>query len=318
MNGRIYDPLLGRFLSADLVVQAPGNLQSYNRYAYVMNNPLSLVDPSGFIFGTPLTFSEFASATLSGMGSGAVAYANGFNQGVVNAVGGTVNAVAHPVDTSQKIVDGIGTVAGNIVTDPVGSLVSANNSLNNTLSDPNKLGQAMGGGVTNVVGGVGVAKAAGAVAEVASSAVKTETVTGTGTAEARVAQAAPETGVASEIKPTTAPTKEAMGGAHSDVQGVPGNESHHMPADSVSPISTGKGPAISMEKADHVMTASWGSSKEAKAFRAEQKALIAKGDFKGAQNMDIKDVQSKFGDKYNVLIKQMEDYTKKLKKPGEP
>lgn len=49
MNGRIYDPLLGRFLSADIVVQAPGNLQSYNRYSYVFNNPLSHTDPSGFI-----------------------------------------------------------------------------------------------------------------------------------------------------------------------------------------------------------------------------------------------------------------------------
>ena len=49
MNGRIYDPLLGRFLSADVVVQAPGNLQAYNRYSYVMNNPLSKTDPSGFM-----------------------------------------------------------------------------------------------------------------------------------------------------------------------------------------------------------------------------------------------------------------------------
>jgi hypothetical protein len=48
MNGRIYDPLLGRFLSADILVQAPGNLQSYNRYSYVFNNPLSYTDPSGF------------------------------------------------------------------------------------------------------------------------------------------------------------------------------------------------------------------------------------------------------------------------------
>ena len=48
MNGRIYDPLLGRFLSADIVVQFPSGLQSYNRYSYVMNNPLSFVDPSGF------------------------------------------------------------------------------------------------------------------------------------------------------------------------------------------------------------------------------------------------------------------------------
>ena len=50
MNGRIYDPLLGRFLSADIVVQAPFSLQSYNRYSYVMNNPLTLTDPSGFFW----------------------------------------------------------------------------------------------------------------------------------------------------------------------------------------------------------------------------------------------------------------------------
>jgi RHS repeat-associated protein len=49
MNGRIYDPLIGRFMSADPILQAPSNLQSHNRYAYVMNNPLNLTDPSGFI-----------------------------------------------------------------------------------------------------------------------------------------------------------------------------------------------------------------------------------------------------------------------------
>jgi RHS repeat-associated protein len=48
MNGRIYDPLLGRFLSADLIVDGPGDLQGYNRYSYVKNRPLSLTDPSGF------------------------------------------------------------------------------------------------------------------------------------------------------------------------------------------------------------------------------------------------------------------------------
>jgi len=48
MNGRIYDPKLGRFLQADPMVQAPKNSQSLNRYSYVLNNPLSYTDPSGY------------------------------------------------------------------------------------------------------------------------------------------------------------------------------------------------------------------------------------------------------------------------------
>ena len=51
MNGRVYDPELGRFLSADPFVQFPENAQSWNRYSYVLNNPLSFTDPSGFFIG---------------------------------------------------------------------------------------------------------------------------------------------------------------------------------------------------------------------------------------------------------------------------
>jgi hypothetical protein len=39
-------------LQADPIIQAPGNAQSHNRYSYVMNNPLSLTDPSGFSWWT--------------------------------------------------------------------------------------------------------------------------------------------------------------------------------------------------------------------------------------------------------------------------
>ena len=50
MNARLYDPTIGRFLSADTVIQAPYDSQSYNRYSYVRNNPLKYTDPTGHFF----------------------------------------------------------------------------------------------------------------------------------------------------------------------------------------------------------------------------------------------------------------------------
>jgi RHS repeat-associated protein len=56
MNGRIYDPLLGRFLSPDPLIQAAELLQNYNRYSYVLNNPLRHTDPSGEYFWHAVAF----------------------------------------------------------------------------------------------------------------------------------------------------------------------------------------------------------------------------------------------------------------------
>jgi hypothetical protein len=47
---RVYDPTLGRFLQADPIVQDPEDPQTLNRYSYVRNNPLNLVDPLGYSF----------------------------------------------------------------------------------------------------------------------------------------------------------------------------------------------------------------------------------------------------------------------------
>lgn len=52
MNARLYDPLVGRFLSPDPYVQDPGFSQNFNRYSYVLNNPLKYTDESGELFGT--------------------------------------------------------------------------------------------------------------------------------------------------------------------------------------------------------------------------------------------------------------------------
>ena len=49
MNGRLYDPLVGRMLSPDIVIQDEQNSQAYNRYSYCFNNPLRFTDPSGYV-----------------------------------------------------------------------------------------------------------------------------------------------------------------------------------------------------------------------------------------------------------------------------
>jgi len=48
LNGRVYDPAIGRFLSADPFIDCAGSTQGWNRYSYVKNSPLAFTDPSGY------------------------------------------------------------------------------------------------------------------------------------------------------------------------------------------------------------------------------------------------------------------------------
>ena len=51
-NARYYNPALGRFISPDPIVPEAGNPQALNRYTYVDNNPVILIDPSGHFFSS--------------------------------------------------------------------------------------------------------------------------------------------------------------------------------------------------------------------------------------------------------------------------
>ena len=65
MNGRLYDPVLGRFFSPDNYVQMPDNSQSFNRYSYGLNNPLTYTDPSGNLFGIDDAILAFAAFNMA-------------------------------------------------------------------------------------------------------------------------------------------------------------------------------------------------------------------------------------------------------------
>jgi len=68
MNGRMYDPRLGMFLSPDPYIQAPGDWLNYNRYTYGFNNPLMYVDPDGEIaWFIPVIIGAVAGSYMGGV-----------------------------------------------------------------------------------------------------------------------------------------------------------------------------------------------------------------------------------------------------------
>ncbi|MGD9585084.1 MAG: RHS repeat-associated core domain-containing protein, partial [Lysobacterales bacterium] len=92
----MYDPVLGRFIQADSIVQDPFDPQSLNRYAYVLNNPLSATDPSGNIsfknalkLGVAIGIAVYSGGTASHLLlTGAI---NGFQAVAIVAVGGALS-----------------------------------------------------------------------------------------------------------------------------------------------------------------------------------------------------------------------------------
>lgn len=81
MNARLYDPLLGRFLSPDPYVQAPDFTQNFNRYSYALNNPLRFTDTSGELFGIDDALIAISIGAIIGAINGAAIAARSGAQG---------------------------------------------------------------------------------------------------------------------------------------------------------------------------------------------------------------------------------------------
>lgn len=131
MNGRMYDPMLGQMLSPDNFVQNATNGQNYNRYAYVLNNPLKYTDPSGeIIWFAPVIIGAIIGGYIGGSiasGNGGIKNANfnpfGGNQGNWKGtdwwkgaiVGGIIGATAGYGLASSVGASGLSTTSANIV-----------------------------------------------------------------------------------------------------------------------------------------------------------------------------------------------------------
>ena len=123
MNARLYDPVLGRFLSPDPFVQMPDFTQNFNRYSYCLNNPLVYVDENGefwhivagAVIGGVMNIitnrdyidnaGEFFASLLIGAGTGAI---NALTGGVLSSV-----ITSGINDAANGIIRQLGTTASN-------------------------------------------------------------------------------------------------------------------------------------------------------------------------------------------------------------
>ena len=160
MNGRVYDPALGRFLSPDPNIQFVADLQSYNRYSYVLNNPLRYTDPTGYYGSTGGNFnaSQFAFGALVGIAlSGACGYGAGACIAASLVIAGYTATTMYMsgASTNQIIAASAISIAAGAVGGAVGGMVT----------------QGMGGGV-------GAAMVGGAVSAMASTVITTAAMGG--------------------------------------------------------------------------------------------------------------------------------------------
>jgi RHS repeat-associated protein len=112
MHARYYSNMTFRFLSTDPVGGHATSPQSWNRYAYVMGNPLTLTDPTGEFAARA---AELAQDSLENAKNAAVAaVSDGSVLGVVAATAvGTVLDLASGLLEPLKAGDAIGTAMGS-------------------------------------------------------------------------------------------------------------------------------------------------------------------------------------------------------------
>jgi RHS repeat-associated protein len=119
-KARLYDPALGRFISADTVVQTPGDPQTLNRYSYCRNNPLVYTDPSGhgfwFVLGI-IALGAALGATISSISGGNIG---------LGALTGAISAAAFMLGGQIIMGAGLATVTpAGVVFESTAALIQA-------------------------------------------------------------------------------------------------------------------------------------------------------------------------------------------------
>ena len=179
MNARLYDPVLGRFLSPDPYVQMPDFSQNFNRYSYCLNNPLVYVDEDGefvhliigaVVGGAINVIANWKTIQQKGFWAGVGYFGVGAGVGALSAAGGAW------VATTFKAVGvaagaGVGAVSGGIIGGGSSFILNGGNNLiagNNFFDDwksslaSGAIGGAISGGIGGGIKGYNNAKKLGA------------------------------------------------------------------------------------------------------------------------------------------------------------
>ena len=135
MNARLYDPVLGRFLSPDPYVQMPDFTQNFNRYSYCLNNPLKYVDKDGEFWFLPAIIAFVVNYATTGITKGDWGLKNIGSSLVMSAVAlvsygvgmGITGALAKTAILSQSFIGGISAGVAGSVTGAMSSLMAGGN-----------------------------------------------------------------------------------------------------------------------------------------------------------------------------------------------
>ena len=151
MNGRMYDPVMSSFLSVDNYVQAPDFSQSFNRYAYCLNNPLKYTDPDGewvqYVIGGLLgAWNGYSIAKASGLTGWDMAGAI-LGGAAIGAISGGIGTYVTSVSTAA-----MGGLCGGAISGAGNGLIQGLSTNSNTLG-ADVLNGLWKGGLSGMVGG---------------------------------------------------------------------------------------------------------------------------------------------------------------------
>lgn len=147
MNGRCYDPILGMMLSPDNYVQDATSTKSYNRYGYVLNNPLSYIDPDG---NNPLPL--IIGAAIIGAGFNVWSNWENIQKNPWSAAGYIANgAIGGAVSVFNPVLGSAIVAGGNVITDVAYGNAPGINSVDDVVKY----------GADKVIDGIGVGGAGG-------------------------------------------------------------------------------------------------------------------------------------------------------------